>query len=227
VNLLLHLIIGNAALELVPWEISRHPAVVRNARIREKEPASTLLDRTLHHTAMLQLKDGDRRGRPDLIHFALLEATSTPLYIQKMLKVYVHTCRDYVIHLGESVRLPKTYLRFVGLVEQLFEDGIIRTGNKTLLTLKKNRFKDLLSQIEPSKTVGFSRLGIRRPLEDIAEEHAKQSGTVLVVGGFPRGHFSEEISLNLTASYAIHTLPLEAHVIIARVLYEFEKHATI
>jgi rRNA small subunit pseudouridine methyltransferase Nep1 len=44
-----------------------------------------------------------------------------------------------------------------------------------------------------------------------------------VVGGFPRGHFSEVTTKLLNLTYSISDVGLEAHVVIARVLYECEK----
>ncbi len=45
----------------------------------------------------------------------------------------------------------------------------------------------------------------------------------IVIGGFPKGHFSDDISNFLDNSYLIGKIKLEAHVVIARVLYECEK----
>jgi rRNA pseudouridine-1189 N-methylase Emg1 (Nep1/Mra1 family) len=44
-----------------------------------------------------------------------------------------------------------------------------------------------------------------------------------VIGGFPRGHFSESFTKLLSLTYSVSDLALEAHVVIARILYECEK----
>jgi rRNA small subunit pseudouridine methyltransferase Nep1 len=101
---LLSLIIAEAALETVPKSIAKHQAVVKHAARKGKPVEVMLLDRSYHHSAMLKLENAERRGRPDLVHFALLEATSTPLYRKNLLNVYVHTVANKVIFLKENVR---------------------------------------------------------------------------------------------------------------------------
>ena len=45
----------------------------------------------------------------------------------------------------------------------------------------------------------------------------------IVIGGFPKGHFSKDIESRLEKKYSISNLSLEAHIVISRLLYEFEK----
>jgi len=218
------LILAESALELVPKEIWKHPSVVKHALSKGKKVGEILLDRSYHHSAMLRLKDADKRGRPDIVHFSLLEATSSPLYMRGLMEVFVHTVNDEVIKLGKSVRLPKAYLRFEGLMEKLFKERkIIASSNEILLEIKEQSFKELISEIKPSITVGLSRLRERNNFEGVAKELSKYENPAIVVGGFPRGHFSPNTSSIFNRLYSCHELPLEAHVIIARIVYEFEK----
>ncbi len=224
---MLTFILVESALETIPKEIQSHPSVTRNARSHGKNPAEILLDRSYHHAAMLKVRDAAKRGRPDLVHFALLEATSTPLYTDNSLAVFVHTYSDYVMNVEQGVRLPKSYFRFQGLIEKLFREKVVKSDDRLLLTLKKQRFDQLVSELDPSVTVGLSRLGERSDPNEVATQLSGEKKPVIVVGGFPRGHFSERISDHLNAVYSIHEYPLEAHVVIGRVLYEFEKVAKL
>jgi len=218
------LILVETALELVPYELWRHPSVLKHALSKGKDVGELLLDRSYHHAAMLKLKYSEKRGRPDIAHFSLLEATSSPLYLRGSMDIYIHTIKDNVIKLGSSVRLPKSHFRFKGLIEQLFkEKKIVTPDNQVLLKIKKQSFKDLIDEIKPSVTIGTSRLGKRNTFEGVAKELGKYQKPVLIVGGFPRSHFSPDISSNFNQLYSCHTLPLEAHVVIARIVYEFEK----
>jgi len=219
--LLLSLIIVEAALETVPKSIAKHPSVVKHALKIGKPVAEILLDRSYHHTAMLKLKDADKRGRPDLVHFALLEATSTPLYQKNMLKVYVHTVANKVILLSENLRLPKSYFRFEGLMEDLFKNGNVRSNSDVLIELKDMEFCDLISKLRATKAIGLSRTGAKSSVEEVAK--MINSDTMIVVGGFPRGHFSNNVSSKINYTYSISDLALEANVVIARILYECEK----
>jgi len=219
--LLLSLIIAEAALETVPKTIAKHPSVVKHASKIDKPADEILLDRSYHHGAMLKLKDSWRRGRPDLVHFALLEATSTPLYQKNMLKVYVHTVANKVIFLNENVRLPKSYFRFEGLMEDLFRNKKVRSNNDLLIEVKDMEFCDLISMLTPTKVIGLSTIGAKSSAEEIAK--LVYSDTAIVVGGFPRGHFSKNVSSKINRTYSISDLALETHVAIARILYECEK----
>jgi len=219
--LLLSLIIAEAALETVPKYIAKHPSVVKHSSKIGKPASEILLDRSYHHGAMLKLKDAGKRGRPDLVHFALLEATSTPLYHESMLKVYVHTVANRVIFLNENVRLPKSYFRFEGLMEELFKDRRVRSDSNVLMELKDMEFCDLIGKLRPARVVGLSRIGARSSAEEVAKMIDRD--TAIVVGGFPRDHFSSKISSKINYTYSISDLALEVHVVIARILYECEK----
>ncbi len=218
---LLSLIIAEAALETVPKKITKHQSVVKYAARRGKPAEETLLDRSYHHSAMLKLENAERRGRPDLVHFALLEATSTPLYRKNLLKVYVHTVADKVIFLGEYVRLPKSYFRFEGLMEELFENKKVSSDNNLLMELRDMKFQDLIGTLRGGKVIALSRMGARSSAEKVAK--MIDNNTAIVVGGFPRGHFSNTVSAKVNYTYSINELALEAHLVIARILYECEK----
>lgn len=225
---LLSLIIAESALETVPRSIARHPSVAGHASRKGKRAEEILLDRSYHHAAMTKLRDAARRGRPDLVHFALLEATSIPLYHKDMLRVYVHTAGDKVLSLGERVRLPKSYHRFEGLVEDLFSKRKIRSDSKMLMGLRDMSFCELISELKPEKVIGLSRTGARSSAEEVARMavgggRGIDSSAAIVVGGFPHGHFSKEVSREMDHTYSISELAMEAHVVIARVLYECEK----
>lgn len=218
---LLSLIIAEAALETVPKQIAKHPSVAKHAARKDKRAEEILLDRSYHHSAMLKLENAERRGRPDLVHFALLEATSTPLYRKNLLNVYVHTVANKVIFLHENVRLPKSYFRFEGLMEELFENGKVSSDSNLLMELKDMKFQDLIDKLKPRNVIGLSRIGARSSAEEVAK--LIDNDTAIVVGGFPRGHFSNTVSGRINYTYSISELALEAHLVIARILYECEK----
>ncbi|NWG08800.1 MAG: ribosome biogenesis protein [Nitrososphaerales archaeon] len=217
-------ILAESSLELVPRELWGHPSVAKHASSKGKKAGELLLDRSYHHSAMLRLKDNGKRGRPDIVHFSLLEATSSPLYMGGWIDVYVHTIVDEAVHLGRSVRLPKSYFRFEGLIEKLFEERkVLSPDGSTLLEIRSQSLKELISEIRPSITIGLSRMGKRNDFGGVAKELFMHEKPAFVVGGFPRGHFCMNTSLNFDELYSCHELPLEAHVVIARIVYEFEK----
>ena len=208
-------------MELMPPKLFKHVSVIASARRFNKKPSEILLDISWHFAAMKGIEDEIKRGRPDLIHFCLLEACSIPLYFENKIRVYVHTIDDKVIFLGKGVRLPKSYHRFVGLIEKLYLTGKIEENNERLLEIKDMDFENLIKAINPKKTIGLSRKGIMSSYQKAAQEI--ENDTCIVVGGFSKGHFSEKIKKHFDRTVSVDKNPLEAHIIISRLLYEYEK----
>jgi rRNA small subunit pseudouridine methyltransferase Nep1 len=228
---LISLIIAEAALETVPKQIASHPAIKNQAQKLGRNPREILLDKSYHHSAMLRsgLESYWKRGRPDIIHFALMEALSTPLFLKNMLKVYVHTVKNKLIVIGDNLRIPKSYFRFEGIMINLFKEKIIKSpdDDNMLLELHDNiTFEQfIINGIRPDKLIGLSSDGVKSSAEEIvSRNNIKNSNHIaFVVGGFPKGHFSEDTSRVFSYSFSISELELEAHVVIARILYECEK----
>ena len=121
---MISLILAESALELVPLELQDHPSVLSHAQKLGKNPSEILLDNSWHFAAMKGINNEIKRGRPDLVHFSILEATTIPLYLQNKIKIYIHTIDDKVIYIGENVHIPKSYHRFEGLIEKLFLEKV-------------------------------------------------------------------------------------------------------
>lgn len=207
----------------MPREIASHAAVQNHAHRLGLKPSEVLLDRSYHHAAMGKLQDNNKRGRPDIIHFALMEALGTPLFVKGMLRVYVHTIDDKLIAIADNLRIPKSYFRFEGLMVGLFRDGAVKTEEgAVLMEISKGTLADLLDSIKPRRVVGLSTTGVQGTAEKAVAENLADD-CAFVVGGFPRGHFSESTTKLLNLTYSISDIGLEAHVVIARVLYECEK----
>ena len=218
---MLSLIIAESSLELVPKELRRHPAVIASAKKFEKNPSEILLDNSWHFGAMKGIKNEFKRGRPDLVHFSLLEATSIPLYFENEITIYVHTIDDKVIFLGNDVRLPKSFHRFVGLIEKLYREKTIKADGNKLLELKEMDFNSLIDKINPSKIIGLSTDGKSSTYPDVVSH--LDDDVCLVVGGFQKGHFSDSVNDKIDELFSVDNNSLESHIILSRILYEYEK----
>ena len=218
---MISLVLAESALELVPLELQDHPSVLSHAQKLGKNPSEILLDNSWHFAAMKGIKNEIKRGRPDLVHFSILEATTIPLYFQNKIKIYIHTIDDKVIYLGENVNIPKSYHRFEGLIEKLFLEKTIQSDTKILLQIKEKSFSDLISEIKPSKIIGLSTKGEISTVEKITSEIS--DNTCMIIGGFQKGHYSESTTNKINRLFSIGAISYEAHVVIARVLYEYEK----
>jgi len=216
---LLNFVLAESALELVPKEIRKLPAVASDAKRRQKEASDILLDRSFHHSAMTRLKDSEKRGRPDLVHVTLLDVTGTPLYLDGMVRAFVHTCDDVVLEFAEKTRIPKNYLRFRGLMEE----ALLERPRSGLISVYPMKVKDLVRRISSDLVLGLSVQGKQLSLEELAQMTSSAKEPTVVVGGFPHGHFAPETVSACNQLVRIHSRPLEAHVVASRMLYEVEK----
>lgn len=218
---MLSLVLAESSLELVPKKIQTHHSIISHSQKLGKKPSEILLDNSWHFAAMKGIKDEIKRGRPDLVHFSLLEACSIPLFFEKKISVYVHTIEDKVIFVGDEVRLPKSYHRFEGLIEKLYSEKVIRTDGKNLLEMKEMNFDQLIDEIKPQRIIGLSTQGVLSSYEEVAKKLTDDS--CIVIGGFPKGHFSDSIKKRIEYLVNVDRKSLESHVIISRILYEYEK----
>lgn len=225
---LLNLIIAEASLELLPSILYGHRTVKKTRKLGKK-PQDILLDRSLHHFAMLDtgLELSQKRGRPDIVHISLVNALATPLYRKNLVRVFIHTIDNTVIFVGGNVRIPKSYSRFEGLILSLFRDKIIQSeeGN-VLLKLEKNlEIKDLLKdKIKPDIIVGLSTTGSFKSGFEIASDLSKYVNPCLIVGGFPKDHFSVQVESCFDKKFSIYSEGLETQVVVSRLIYEYEKN---
>ena len=139
---MISLILSESALELVPFELRHHPSVISHARRLGKNSSEILLDNSWHFAAMKGIKNEIKRGRPDLVHFSILEATTIPLYFQNKMRLFVHTVDDKIISFGENVHIPKSYHRFAGVMEKLYREKEITADNDVLLKIEDKTFSD-------------------------------------------------------------------------------------
>ena len=218
---MISLILSESALELVPYELQEHPSVISHAKKLGKHPYEILLDNSWHFAAMKGIKNEIKRGRPDLVHFSILEATTIPLYYQNKLNLFVHTIDNKVIHFGNNVHIPKSYHRFQGVIEKLFQEKKVLSKNELLLEIKDQTFSELIHEINPFNVIGFSTSGQSSSYQKIASEIPDNS--CIVIGGFQKGHFSDSIQSEITNLYSIGNDSFEGHVIVSRILYEYEK----
>lgn len=218
---MIHVILAESALELVPNSISSHPAVRSHSKKLNREASCILLDNSWHYSAMKKLGNTHKRGRPDLVHFAILSATSTPLFRAGLMRMYVHTTRDVVIKIANKTKIPKSYHRFEGLFSKLLCRGSVEFEGHVLLEAGKCTMRDLVKSIGPTKTLGFSVRG--RPLLNNEAMDTSGDSPCIVIGGFQKGGFAESTVDVLDCMYSISSMSLESHVAMSRILYNMEQ----
>ncbi|MBU7031308.1 MAG: 16S rRNA methyltransferase [Theionarchaea archaeon] len=202
---MLTLVIAESELELIPPSIREHPVIRRSAQKRGKSPQTILLDSNFHHLALRDLKEGARRGRPDIIHTTLLCALESILNKKGLLTLYIHTRNDEIIHINPRTRIPRSYNRFCGLMEQLLCEGSI----KNLFHLEKLSLISFLETL-PGKKV-------------LMHQEGKEMGVfphmVCIIGGFPHGDFHTNFPY---PSCRLHHDPLTAWTVATELIVRYE-----
>jgi len=172
---------------------------------------------------MKNLPNSEKRGRPDIVHFCLLEALGSPLNKEGLLRTYVHTINDYVISIEPETRLPKNFNRFIGLIEDLFERRCVPPSGKTLLSLEEKGLAELIRTIDPTYIIAFERGGEPKTFEEVALKLAEEDRPAVLVGGFPHGEFSEGIIKLANETVCVDPEVLEAWIVVSRIIYEYER----
>ena len=221
---MLNLLFVETSLELVPRQIAHHPSVVRNAKREGKKADEVILDRSLHHHAMLSLPEGEKRGRPDIIHFCLLEALGAPLNKAGKLRPMAHTLNANLIVVSPELRLPRDCYRFRSLIEQLFAAGKVPPeGDKPLITLSKRSLEEVKRDLNPSRTVALTSHGNIKKLSDLCKDLVSESKPLVFIGAYPHGAMRNETLALADETVSIYKDVLEAWVITSRFVYEYEK----
>jgi len=140
------MVFAECGLELIPKQIRSHPAVKKN--LSSRIYSSQLLDNTLHFSAMKNLKNFQKRGRPDITHVCLLNALGSPLNRNGNLILYIHTINNKIFKFTPEIRIARNYNRFKGLIAKLFIDGSIETETSKLITPFEGSLKYLIAKFE-------------------------------------------------------------------------------
>ncbi len=183
-----------------------------------------ILDQSYHHSAILRLgKSGVGRGRPDIVHFSLLLALGSPLNSDNQLVCFVHTRDGYVITIDPRARLPRNTDRFTALIEQLYQDSVVPSSGPPLMKLERESLKDLLRKISSDSVVALTTMGSPKPMEAVAMGLSDMKRPVLLVGGFPVGHFSDPTMELTSGRFRVDRRRLEAWTVVGRAIYDYER----
>jgi len=212
-----------SSIELVPNELVHHPTVLKLAQRKRKDPRALILDQTYHHSAILRLGSrGTGRGRPDIAHLSLLLALGSPLNMGGGLKCYVHTRDNNIIEVDPKARLPRNSDRFTSLLEQLYQERTVPPTGVPLLSIKPGSIGGLLDEIS-GEVVALTTAGLPKSMDQVASRLITLNNPILLVGGFPRGHFSKETASKVDESYRVHDQRLDAWTVVARAVYDYER----
>ncbi len=222
---MLTVVLAEAEVELMPAELQMHPAVIAHARQRGKQPDRILLDSNYHHAAMGNLREGRRRGRPDITHLFLLTALESIANKQGHLTTIIHTRNDEVIRVDPDTRIMRNYERFLGLIEQLFNQAVVPQRNHPLLTLQQDvPLHQVIEEAKVDAVIVFSKEGVLTPLPEYLKKLKKQRKDHLlcIIGGFPSGTFHADIASLAKEALSLYPEMLPAWTVASELLVNYE-----
>ena len=222
--LVLSLVLAESSIELVPNEMAGHSAILSWAHRKRKDPKRLILDQNYHHAAILRLgRLGIGRGRPDIAHVCLLLALGSPLNMEGHLRCFVHTRDNMIIKVNSITRLPRHTDRFVSLLEQLYEQSVIPSVGSTLLSLEQGDLAKIIKEQNGDIVMALTTQGTMKRMSDVAQRLSEYKRPVLLIGGFPEGHFSKKTLQLTNETYRIDKRKLEAWTVVARATYDYER----
>jgi rRNA small subunit pseudouridine methyltransferase Nep1 len=202
-----HLVLADAALELVPKSLREHPSVLSTAQRTGIPPERTLLDSSFHHRAMRRLPDAERRGRPDIVHVCALLAMGSRLAAAGRLRLWIHTYGGEVISLAPGTRLPRVYDRFKGLMGQLLAEGAV-PRDEPLLVVEGIDLAELVASTGARRVVALSSRGAAASWQDLFPHPGQEA--VVMIGAYPRGPLREATARVAGEVASVAQQPLEA-----------------
>lgn len=150
-------------------------------------------------------------ARPDITHQCLLTLLDSPINKAGKLQVYIQTSRGVLIEVNPTVRIPRTFKRFSGLMVQLLHKLSIRSVNseEKLLKVIKNPITDHLPTKCRKVTLSFDAEVIR--VQDYIEKLNPDESICVFVGAMARGkdNFADEF---VDEKIGLSNYPLSASV---------------
>lgn len=221
---MLHVILAGAEVELAPEEIAGHPAVRTTAKEQNRKGTEVLLDQNVHAAAIRQLPDGERRGRPDILHYCLLVLLESPLNKMGQLKVLVHTRHGELVNIRADTRLPRGEARFQGLLSKVLRDGASQDKQPLLWSDGVRTPAEVLAECK-GPVVRLDEAGEAVSPGDLARRAVGGDLTV-VLGAFPAGDFSADWKKAAPTTASIFPQALNAWAVAAEVAAAMRATAT-
>ncbi len=216
----LTMIFVECGLELIPFEIRKHPSIQKN--LKKDSYPSKLLDNAIHHSAMNRLDSTEQRGRPDITHACLLNALGSTANKSGNLKIYLHTFENKIFEINPAIKIARNYNRFKGLMAKLLIENEIRNKNLLLISEFKGTLRELVNSIDKKEVIILSSKGelTERPLQLFDNDLSKDF--VVIIGCFQKGFFTDEILELSNRLVSISHYSLDAWVVLSRVITLYE-----
>lgn len=218
---MIHFILVETALELMPKSVANTPVVQKN--IKKLGNSAKLLDSALHHSIMANLPDSNKRGRPDILHHFLLNTLGSPLNQHGKLRIHF-SCPKGLFNVDSSMRCPRDPNRFKGLMVQLLEKEHVPPKPPYFISKAQENFSTWMTErFKPDNVLKLTSSGTSTTFNQLYQDiHETSDDWAVFIGGFQKGSFSKEVSNIRGKSVALGVQGYDSWTIIARLLTIFE-----
>lgn len=177
-----------------------------------------------------KLKRDPTEFRPDICHQELLALIDSPLNKSGHLQVYIRTSKKVLIEVHPSIRIPRTYKRFSGLIVQLLHKMKIKAGttSTTLMKVIKNPFSQHLppgTRVYGMSCEGhlYSPFGLANSLIP-SDPNTQLPPVCFIIGAMASGHVTVEDHPYIEKMIGVSEYPLSGAAAISRILGGIEHH---
>ncbi|KAL1900408.1 18S rRNA pseudouridine methyltransferase [Ceratocystis pirilliformis] len=181
-------VLANASLETYK---AAH-AGARNGAVKDEK--YSLLNSDEHIGVMRKMNRDISDARPDITHQCLLTLLDSPINKAGKLQIYIHTAKGVLIEVSPTVRIPRTFKRFAGLMVQLLHRLSIRSTNsqEKLLRVIQNPITDHLPPNCRKVTLSFDSEIVH--VRDYIESLDPAESCCVFVGAMAKGNddFADE-----------------------------------
>jgi len=154
----------------------------------------SLLNSDEHIGVMRKMGRDISDARPDITHQCLLTLLDSPINKAGKLQIYIHTAKGVLIEVNPTVRIPRTFKRFAGLMVQLLHRMSIRstTSQEKLLRVIKNPITEHLPPNCRKVTLSFEGPVVR--VKDYIQTLDTKESICVFVGAMAKGsdNFADE-----------------------------------
>nr|POE96932.1 ribosomal rna small subunit methyltransferase nep1 [Quercus suber] len=174
-------VLSNASLET-------YRASHANGRNGAKDAAKfSLLNSDEHIGVMRKMNRDISDARPDITHQCLLTLLDSPLNKAGKLQIYIHTAKGVLIEVSPTVRIPRTFKRFAGLMVQLLHTLSIRSTSspEKLLKIIRNPITDHLPPNCRKVTLSFDAPVVR--VREYVQDLGSKESICVFVGAMAKG----------------------------------------
>ena len=122
-----------------------------------------------------------------ILQQCLLTLLDSPVNKAGRLQIYIHTAKGVLIEVSPTVRIPRTFKRFAGLMVQLLHKLSIRSQNsqEKLLKVIKNPITDHLPPSCRKVTLSFDAETVR--VRDYIESLNQKESVCVFIGAMAKG----------------------------------------